>query len=365
MGTDAPVIDGNETSAANGAEPAVIAAAATGIVDYIDGLRGDIDTIFGNAGIAPEMAGSTTLKLRLSDFCTLFEEASKRTSYDNFGLWFGNQFQPRDLGLWGYAAISAPTLGAALENLVGLFRYHQESSVMRFVTGTDGFVRIEYQIVAPEIVERRQDAELSLGMFLNVLRECCGAGWSPDEVHFEHPRPPDFQDHERAFGAPVYFAQQTNALLFKPDILERRMPGCDLTLMTMMRTCLEQLSQIDNAPRSLFDSIHSAIRNRLPQGCPTFETVSEDLRVTPTAMHRALAQKGIPFKDLIETTRRDLAMSYLRQRHLPISEIALLLGYSELSAFSRAVRRWTGVSPTQVRRSLNGSGATLEPEAGH
>jgi len=354
MGVDAQLTDGTNGSISSGSEPAIIAAAATGIVDYIDGLRGDIDTIFGNSGIAPEMAGSTTLKLRLSDFCTLFEEASKRTGYDNFGLWFGNQFKPRDLGLWGYAAVSAPTLGAALENLIGLFRYHQESSTMHFVHGNDGFVRIEYQIQAPEILERRQDAELSLGMFLNVVRECCGANWSPDEVHFEHPRPPDFQDHERAFGAPVYFAQPTNALLFKPHILDRRMPACDLTLMTMMRTCLEQLAQIDDAPRSLFDSIRTTIRTRLPQGCPTFETVSEDLRVTPAAMHRALALEGVQFKDLIDATRRDLAVSYLRQHHLPISEIALLLGYSELSAFSRAVRRWTGVSPTQVRLKLTG-----------
>jgi AraC-like DNA-binding protein/Flp pilus assembly pilin Flp len=355
MASDGPVGEDRDT-AADGGEPAVIAAAATGIVDYIDRLGGDIDTIFGNSGIAPESAGSTTLKLRLADFCTLFEEASKRTGYDNFGLWFGNQFQPRDLGLWGYAAISAPTLGSALETLVGLFRYHQESSVMRFVRDTDGFVRIEYRIEAPDILERRQDAELSLGMFLNVVRECCGMGWSPEEVHFEHPRPPGFTDHERAFGAPVYFAQNTNALLFRPDILERRMPACDLRLMTMMRSCLIELADVANPPLSLFDSVRSAIRHGLPQGCPTLESVCRDLRITPTAVHRALSLEGVAFKDLIEATRRELAMSYLRQRHLPISEIALLLGYSELSAFSRAVRRWTGTSPTLIRRRMLGGG---------
>ena len=133
--------------------------------------------------------------------------SARQTGNDNFGLWFGNRFQPRDLGMWGYAAISAPTLGAALECLVRLFRYHQESSVMRLRDDGDGLVRLEYRIVAPQIVERRQDAELSLGMFLNVIRECCGARWSPEEVHFEHPKPAMAREHESAFGAPVYFSQ--------------------------------------------------------------------------------------------------------------------------------------------------------------
>lgn len=338
---------------AGGAQPRIIAAAATGIVEFIEGRGGDIDQIFGNAGIAPELAGATTLKLRLADFCTLFEEASRRTRHDNFGLWFGNQFKPRDLGLWGYAAISAPTLGAGLENLVGLFRYHQDSSAMRLIEGSDGLVRLEYQIEAPGILSRRQDAELSLGMFLNVVRECCGPGWAPEEVHFEHPEPVDSDEHERAFGAPVFFAQPTNALVFRPDILSRPMPGCDLTLMTIMRSCLIELSQVGDRPLDLLDSVRNAVRSRLPRGCPTIETIAADLRVSTSSIQRALAAQGIQFKELVEATRRDLAMTYLGQRHLPLTEIALLLGYSELSAFSRAMRRWTGASPRRVRERLH------------
>ena len=93
------------------AGPAVLASAATGIVGYIQKYSGDVNSIFGNSGLAPEMAGAATLKLRLNDFCTLFEESAARTGFDNFGLWFGNQFQPRDLGLWGYAASRPPPSG--------------------------------------------------------------------------------------------------------------------------------------------------------------------------------------------------------------------------------------------------------------
>lgn len=336
-------------------QPIVLAAAATGIVDHINAAGGDIDEIFGNAGIAPDMAGSPTLKLKLSSFCCLFEESARRTGNDNFALWFGNQFQPRNLGLWGYAAVSSPTIGVALENLVNLFGYHQESSTLRLSEDENGLARLEYQILAPDIVERRQDAELSLGMFLNVLREGLSASWAPEEVHFEHPKPEDWHAHESAFSAPVYFSQPTNALLFRPELLNQPMPGRDLTLMAMMQTCLERLGGENQGHETLIDQVRSLIRTKLPEGYPCLDDISEALHLSVATIQRELANAGVAYKDLVEMTRRELAKAYLKQRQLPLSEIAFLLGYSELSAFSRAVRRWTGESPRAVRAKLTGA----------
>ena len=76
------------------------------------------------------------------------------------------------------------------------------------------------------------------------------------------------------------------------------------------------------------------------------------IRVRLFAIQRELAHNGTVYKDLVEMTRRDLAFMYLRQRQLPLSEIAFLLGYSELSAFSRAVRRWSDTSPRALRAKL-------------
>lgn len=351
---DASLLSASRHSAMHVAEhaPGVLASAATGIASFIKKFGGDVDRIFGAARILPDMAGAPTLKLKLSAFCALFEESARQTGYENFGLWFGNQFAPRDLGLWGYAAVSAPTLGSALEQLVGLFRYHQESSAMRLRSDEDGLMRLEYQITAPAIVERRQDAELSLGMFLNFFRECCGAGWTPEEVHFEHPRPSMPKEHEAAFGAPVYFSQPTNALLFRPECLHRPMPARDLKLLAVMQTCLTQLGSAAPAEDALIDRVRTAIRTRLPDGYPALEDVAEDLHVSACAIGRDLHDAGTTYTEVVEGVRRDLALSYMKQRRLPFSEIALLLGYSELSAFSRAFRRWTGASPRAWRAHL-------------
>ena len=339
----------------DGSSPAVVlAAAATGVVEHIERRGGDIDSIFGNAGMCPSMAGSPTLQVKLSRFCRLFEEAAHRTGDSNFGLWFGNQFRPHDLGLWGYLAVSSPTLGAALRNIVETFPRHQQNSLFRLAPHDGGRLALEYQIRAPDIVERRQDAELSLGMFLNMFRECLGRRWTPDAVYFEHPRPPDADEHEAAFGAPVGFSQSTNALVFRPDVLERSMPRRDPKMMAMMHACLEALGPSAKGGEPLIDQVRMAIRTRLPEGWPPLECIGEDLRLSAACIQRELARLGLTYKELVQTMRRELAFAYLRQRHLPLSEIAFLLGYSELSAFSRAVRRWTGTSPRAVRARLLG-----------
>lgn len=353
--TDIAVADAVE-GRSRGAGPSVLASAATGLVRFIERQKGDVDRIFGHAGISPDMAGSPTLQLSLGSYCRLFEEGARLTHNDNFGLWFGNSFDPRDLGLWGYAALSAPTLGVALETLIELFPLHQQSSSMALVRSPEGLVRIEYRIDAPQIVDRRQDAELSLGMFLNLLRNALGHGWAPEEVHFEHPKPEGWRDHERAFAAQAFFSQPTNAIVFRPQALSVAMPNADVRLMSAMRLCLQRVSERNEVRFTVADRVRTAVRARLPEGFPPIEVVAAELRMPLSVIQRELHYDGLNYSTLVENTRRDLALSYVRQRQLSFSEIAFLVGYSELSAFSRAVRRWTGLSPRALRAQVLGSG---------
>ena len=334
------------------AVPGVLASAATGIADHITRHHGDIDVICGRAGVDPGTVGQPTVSLELSAYCSLFEEAARQTRDDNFGLRFGNGFKPRDLGLIGYAAVSSPTLGSALEGFVQLFAHHQQSTLMRIAEPQQGLVRLEYRISVPDILARRQDAELSLGMFRNIIREACGPSWAPLEVHFEHPKPEGWREHESAFDAPVFFAQPVNALIFGRELFSRPMPAPDLKLLSIARMCLQSLGVHGVAELSFAARIKTEIRARLAQGCPALEEVSAALRATPSATQRELSRTGMTYKDAVDEVRRGLALTYLTQRELPLSEIAFLLGYSELSAFSRAFSRWTGTSPRHYRQEL-------------
>jgi AraC-like DNA-binding protein len=328
----------------------VLAPAATGVAEHIARNGGDPDRVFGDVGIDPDRIDDPTRELSLRSYCSLFDVAARHTQNDNIGLWFGQQFPPANLGMLGYVAIYSDTLRTALANFVELFPYHQQGTLMR-LGEADGLLKLEYSIRDARIIDRRQDAELSMGMFVNIFRHCNGSSWSPEEVHFEHPAPEAWKEHERAFNSPVYFNQPTNAILFRRETLDLPMPNGDSRLLMILRTSLEQLGAKMRGTVTVADQVRSVVRAKLAFGYPALETVADALRLPAWTIQRRLADSNMTYKDLVEETRRELALHYLRQPHLPLSELAFLLGYSELSAFSRAFRRWTGVSPKAYRNA--------------
>lgn len=325
----------------------ILAAAASGVSDFIAAQGGDSARVLTQAGVPEDCLNDPVLPLDLGNYCAMMELAAADTGHDNFGLWFGQQFQPRSLGLIGEIALAAPTLGAALQNLAELFPFHQQATETRLSRDGDLY-RLEYRILDSRIAERRQDAELTMGMFANVFRTCLGPGWAPEEVQFEHLRPVAWQEHQRAFDAPVHFGQRTNCLVFRDSNLHRAMPAGDLVRLTQLRGRLKTIAGSTGTLPFLV-RVRAEVRTRLPDGYPHVEDVAAGLGLARWTLQRRLAEDGLSFSDVVDGVRRDLAALYLRQTHVPMADIAFLLGYSELSAFSRAFKRWFGFPPSRAR----------------
>lgn len=328
----------------------VLASAATGVVDLIERMQGDPDRILGRVSIKAADLDNPYNELRLNDFCALFEEAATQTGNEKFGLLFGENFKPRHLGAIGYVAVSSPTLAAAIRNMETYFPAHQGQSSFGLIHDNDVFW-LSYQIFDPRIKLRRQDAELSMGMFLNIFREALGNNWSPLEVHFEHSQPDNAHTHERVFGAPVRFGRRTNAFAFRRSNLEARMPGHDPYLFSIIEPFLKSRREISKDPGNFTAMVRNQIKTHLGDVPPTISEISRIFGIPDRSMQRQLRDHGVAFQQLVSAARKELALHYINETDMPLTEVAYCLGYSELSAFSRAFRRWTGVSPQRYRRT--------------
>jgi AraC-like DNA-binding protein len=325
----------------------ILAAAAYGVHDFISQHGVDPQQVLSDAGVEGRLLENPKVALDLGSYVDMMELAAARTGNDNFGLRFGLQFKPERLGLIGGIAVASPSLGGAVANLAELFPYHQQATETRLVRD-DQFLRLEYRILDGRIVERRQDAELTLGMFVNVFRHCLGSHWAPCEVHCEHLKPEGWREHERAFDAPVHFGQRTNAIIFRDWDLSRRMPQGDLHRLGQLRNELIGVAGGTGAV-SFLDKLKGEIRSRLPAEAMSITAVADAMGLPRWTFQRRLAEYGLNFSDLVDLVRRELAAIYIRQHHVAVTDIAFALGYSELSALSRAFRRWYGASPQQLR----------------
>lgn len=334
--------------------PHVLTSATTGLLDFIRLENGDIEAIFGRSGIQMSQLDNPTLSIELSKYCLLFSEAVKSTQDDNFGLKYGYQFKPQDLGLLGYIGIASPTVEIALRNVIEAFPMHQQGSTLQLRHDRD-YCYLDYRVSCVQPVERRQDAELSIGMFMNLIRHACGQTWTPEQVCFEHKKPEAWREHIRLFDAPVFFDQPTNSLIFKKSILNQTMPTQDVNLLKLIQQTLSSLSQQPSVQSTssveidFLNSLRYKIQHHLSDPTLSLESISLQLGIPSWTLQRRLNQLTLSFSQVVDQVRQVQALYLLEHTQISFSELAFRLGYSELSAFSRAFRRWFGVSPKQWR----------------
>jgi AraC-like DNA-binding protein len=254
------------------------------------------------------------------------------------------------MGPMGALVLNSATLGAALKNLCDYFPAVQEHSTLA-LREAGGLVALTYEIRDGRIARRRQDAELSIGIFMSLVRRCLGAGWAPEEVQFEHLRGADAAEVRAVLGAPVYFAAAGNAILFRRGELAARMPGADAGKLPGALARLRERTAAAR-PDDFVGSVIAEIRRNFAGGEASIDQVARRLAMSRTGLYRRLAADGVDFSTLTQAVRRELAMIYVAQPGVALTEIASLLGYSELSAFTRAFTRWTGCAPARYRAGL-------------
>jgi AraC-like DNA-binding protein len=328
----------------------ILAGAATGIGSFIAAQGGEPEKIFEITGLDPSAIKDTRGSLDLATYVAMLENAARETEQDNFGLLYGRGYRPEMLGLIGEIILAAPTLGSALEHLALWFPWHQQATETRFVPWGDRWM-LTYRILDGSVIDRRQDAELTMGMFVNILRTCLGPRWTPEMVLFEHPRPAFWKQHQSVFDAEIHWSQPQNAIVFKNSKLDASMPQADRTALAFRTQELWQLTGSSGPPRFI-NSVKGEIRRLLATSRIGVEDLSDAIGMNRWTLQRRLTEEGTSFSALLEETRRGLARSYIAQCQLPLTEIAYMLGYSENSAFTRAFSKWYGASPSKVRLQL-------------
>jgi AraC-like DNA-binding protein len=170
------------------------------------------------------------------------------------------------------------------------------------------------------------------------------------EVQLAHPAPPHVSEHARVFRAPVSFGCATNAVVIEREFVERQVPAADERLYPVLRRYLDGVLKEMPPEEGLLAAVRRIVGELMRDGDPTLVQVARKLDMGPRTLQRRLKEDRVDFRALVDDTRRRFALNYLRDRKHTLTEIAYLLGYSEVSAFNRAFRRWTGATPSDYRR---------------
>jgi AraC-like DNA-binding protein len=173
----------------------------------------------------------------------------------------------------------------------------------------------------------------------------------PVEVSFKHDPPADLTSYHQAFACPVLFQQSQCYISFRTADLEIRTAKADESINKFLVERVEEETKgIDVNPSKIVSDVEKIIKNALPSGIPSMEKVSGHVGMSNRTLTRRLAESGTTFRTLIKKIQAEISKDLLLNSSSNVGEIAFQLGFSEQSAFNRAFKRWTGLSPVEFRK---------------
>lgn len=324
-------------------------------VIYFAVSRGVSLTVFCEAvGISPDLLSKPDEKVAGHLSQKVWQKAEEYTGDADIGLHLGEQNHPSMLGLVGFVMLSCANLGEALEKLI---RYTNllTDALQGKIVKKGLLAEIELEIIRDRpnylLESPRQPIECSLSAIATIAEILTGKDFPIREMHFRHQRPTDISEHKRIFSAPILFSQPSDKIIFAAEALKYPILLANSDLLSTFEAQAEQSLNRLNKQETRTIQVQQKIVKRLNAELPNITDVARELGLSERSLQRELAAENTSFRELLDETRRELAIKHLQNKKVSVAEISFLLGFSEPSAFHRFFKRQTGKTPNAFRES--------------
>lgn len=313
--------------------------------------RLDVRALLRKAELTPLQAAKPHLRIPVKSQIRLLNEVAAALPDDLLGVHLAQSMDLRELGLLYYVAASSGTLGDALMRLTRYSAIHNEGVRLTFRQRSET-IAIECDYVGVSRVSDCHQMEFFSTILVRLCRAATGHQLSPDSVRFTHSRATVPVELAKIFACDIEFGARTDEVVFPLSAKGIGIANADPFLnRLLLRYCDEIMAQRRVTSGNWQSRVENAIAPLLPHGEATLKTVAQRLGVSRRTLSRHLAAEHISFSGVLENLRHSLARRYLQEQGLKMAEVAWLLGYQEFSAFSHACKRWTGMSPRELRLS--------------
>lgn len=267
-----------------------------------------------------------------------------------FGLQAARCWHPSNLGVLGHAWLASSTLRAGLRRLATYMRLVGERAETRVEEVPQG-VKVVFRRRSADAAVAAALADFGLALLLDMCRLNAGAALRPLAVSLCRPRPPARGVYEGFFGCTVRFGADENAFVLAARDADRLLPTSNVQLATVFdRLLVEELARLDRS--DVVARCRAAVLRHLASGEISAEEAARQLNMSARTLQRKLAEARTSYQQLVENTRKDLALRYIEDPRRSVTDITFELGFSQPSAFTRAFRRWTGFTPSEYQARL-------------
>lgn len=307
-----------------------------------------LPTLLRRTNLSAQQIGDPHARLAVRDQIRLLNVIADELNDELLGFHLAQRCELREFGLLYYVGATSATLFDAVRRTARYSGLGNEGIAQKCIDGRHFGINLRYVGVSRHI--DRHQAEFWFTAATRILWRLSGRTFTPDRVRFMHSRAQQPSELREFFGGELEFGAACDDMIFAKSVGESPVVSADSYLNELLvRYCDEALAKRAVARGSFRSTIENAIVPLLPHGEVRAAQIARQLGMSQRTFTRRLAAEGFNFSTLMDQLRLDLAQRYFADGEATISQIAWLLGYQDVSAFSKAFRRWTGKSPREAR----------------
>lgn len=299
------------------------------------------------AGLRAELLHNPTGRLSLADFHQLAGAALSLCDEPALGLLLGLRLNASTHGILGYALLSSANLGRAVQFALKYYRVLGLTFDLELVESAD-WLELRASESIPLGMLGRFAAEGLFGSLYAIAQFLLGERPMGIEVGFTFPAPGHAERYLEAFAVQPQFDQPWHWFRLPRHYLDRPMALANPATMQMCEQQCEALLATLDVQEGLLSRLRRLLLAR-PGDFPSLDSAAQALHTSGRSLRRHLAAAGTSYQQVLDEVRKRLALQYLETTHLPLFEIAQLLGFSDPSNFRRAFLKWTGKAPSHYR----------------
>jgi AraC-like DNA-binding protein len=325
------------------------APAATLMWEYLKSCGHDPAPLYRKAGINSDLLSKPDARIKVASVDRLWHLVNERLDDPCFGIKMTEHWHPSRMGSLGYAWLVSTTLRTALDRLVRYIHVVTEAVELK-TTNTPRGLTITLRI-DDSVNKLPQQEDAPMAIIMHMCRYNFGEGLTAVNVSLAHDEPACSKVITDYFKSPVTYNTELSSITFSVRDVDKVLATANKKL-ALMHDDLLMRYLIEIKKGDFIEQIKSIIIDHLPDGNVTDQLVANELNLSERSLQRKLKEKGTTFRLILDDVREMMAIQYIKDPVNRMSDIAFLIGFSEQSAFSRAFKKWTGISPLKYRESL-------------
>lgn len=297
-------------------------------------------------GLTSQMIAVPTNMIPMDSTVALLDLTSRASGCDTVGLMMAEARTLSDFGPISLLLVQQPSVRGALYT-ISQYRHMLNESLGLYVEDTGKTSLIREEILTDYAGNSSQSSDMAVGVLMVLFRAILGSQWRPQSVHFTHDAPKDLTIHKRLFKCALHFESDFNGVACLSADLDRPNMQADAAMAKYAQSFMDAMPKPGRS--SVVQDVRRSVYLLLPMGRASVDQVASGLGINVRTLQRRLDTAGVSFTDILNDVRRELAQRYIDNTTYPMGRIAAMLGYSNLSSFTRWFTAQFDRAPSHMR----------------